>query len=344
MSKLDPKEVDMLKHKLELRGWYSGIPFDIRPMPERLSRQDVELRIGRLADKLNKIDEPRSTDTPRRRSAMKDRINSWLAQFRDDAIISCALAALERMRVLGRDDTQAGLAAFVKAHPSFKGATICLLGELKDSGAIQAYLSRDMESMFPADMTLEKVMARGGTDPIVLLDDFTGSGSQVLDILGNWFDDEGLKQGQLKEIRQTFGESQLASLRSRPVAFVFVAGWNAGLNRIRDGTEKLGLNASVFAYLMDGDIPFAFEGALSDQDPDALKAFENRCREIGEALLASNGKGAEKPASAHSATATAPCFLPRGSMYRRRRLPASGWMESTDGVDWHALIRRRAKF
>ena len=171
---------------------------------------------------------------------MKDRIMSWLAQFRDDAIIPCALAALERMKVLGREENQAALEAFAEARPEFRGATICPLGELKDSGAIQAYLSRDMERTFPRTMTIEEAIGRGGTDPIVLLDDFTGSGSQVLDILGNWFGDERMKQEQLKEMRLPFGEEQGAFLRSRSVAFVFVAGWKAGLDRIpqRDGIAR----------------------------------------------------------------------------------------------------------
>ena len=56
MSKQDPEEIEQLKRKLEPAGWYSGIPFDIRPMPERLRRQDVGLPVERLAIKLEMID------------------------------------------------------------------------------------------------------------------------------------------------------------------------------------------------------------------------------------------------------------------------------------------------
>jgi hypothetical protein len=343
MSKQDANEIDQLKRGLESVGWYSGIPFDIRPLPERLLRQDVERRVEHIAVKLEMIDEPKGTLSPRRAPAMKDRIISWLAQFRDDAIITCALAALERMKLLGREQSQTALAAFAETNPEFKGSTICPLGELKDSGAIQAYLSRDIERLFPRTMTIDEAVARGGTEPIVLLDDFTGSGSQVLDILGNWFADDQLKQEQLQELRLPLGEQQRAFLRSRPVAFVFVAGWKAGLDRIREEAKRLGLEAKVFANIMDDSIPFAFEGALSDQDPESLKAFEKRCREVGEALLASNGKTQDKQRERAIGYGNRAMLLTSRFNVPTQTLTCF-WMDGKhSGVEWHALIRRRPK-
>jgi HD superfamily phosphohydrolase len=343
MSKQNSNEINQLKRQLEAHGWYSGVPFDIRPLPERLCRQDIQGRVERLAVKLEMIDEPKGTLAPRRAPELKDRIMSWLAQFRDDAIIPCALLALERMMILGRSETQAALSTFAEAHPEFKGATICPMGEPKDSGVIQAYLSRDLEITFPRTMTIDAAVKRGGDDPIVLLDDFTGSGTQVLDILGNWFDNDQLKQEQLEEMRLPFGEEHRAFLRSRPVAFVFVAGWKDGLDRIEASTKELGLNAKVFAHLTDDDIPFAFNGALSDQDPGTLKDFENKCREIGEALLASNEKSLEKRRERALGYGNRAMLLTS-----RFNVPAQTltcfWMDGKhDGVEWHALIRRRQK-
>ncbi len=343
MGKQLPGEVDQLKLKLEKAGWYSGVPFDIRPLPDRLRRQDVDVRIERLAVKLETIDEPKGTLSPRRAPVMKDRIMSWLAQFRDDRIIPCALAALERMKVLSRVDNQAALAAFAKAHPNFEGATICPLGEPKDSAAIQAYLSRDMERVFPRVMTVDDAMARNGAEPLVFLDDFTGTGSQVLDILGNWFDAEGLKQDQLQEARLPFGEGQRAFLRSRPVAFVFVAGWKDGLERVRAAATGLKLDGTVFAHLTDSEIPFAFDGALADHDVDAVRAFETKCREIGSALLASHGKSPDKQRDRALGYGNRAMLLTSRFNVPTQTLTCF-WMDGKhDGVDWHALVRRRPK-
>ncbi len=343
ISKQDPDEIDQLKLTLESRGWYSGVPFDIRPVPERLRRQDVERRVEDLAAKLTTIDEPIGSLPPRRPPVMQARIKSWLAQFREDAVISCALAALEQLKVLGRQDNQAALVAFAEAHPEFKGATICPLGDIKDSAIVQAYLSLDLERVFPRTMSLEDAMASGSAKSIVLLDDFTATGSQTLDILGNWFDDDRLKQERLQEARLPFGEPERTFLRSRPVGLVFVAGWEAGLERIRCATRELGLDARVFAHLTDEAIPFAFEGALGGQDPEALSAFKKKCRQVGKALLASNEKDARKQGE------RALGYGNRGMLLASRfNVPTQTltciWMDGKyEGVDWHALVRRRPK-
>jgi HD superfamily phosphohydrolase len=343
LSKQDIGEVDQLKRSLENLGWYSGRPFDIRPIPNRLLRQDIEVRVGRLAMKFEAIDEPRGGHALRRPAAARGRILSWLSQFRDDRIIPCALAALERIRVLGREDSQAALAAFATTNPNFKGATICPLGELKDSATVLAYLSRDMESIFPRVMTFDEAVERGGNEPIVFLDDLVCSGSQILDMLGNGFDDEQLRQGHLSEMRLPFGEKHRTVLRSRPVAFVFVAGWQIGLDRLRDAASKLGINAEVFAYLKDEEIPFAFEGALLDQDPVDLSAFETKCRDIGASLLLSNGKSEDKQQTRALGYGNRAMLLTSRFNVPSQTLTCL-WMDGKyDGVDWHALIRRRPK-
>jgi hypothetical protein len=93
---------DRLKRRLEVAKWYAGVPLDIRPKPNRLRRQDIEVRLERLAVKLGTIEEPKGISIPRRAPEMHDRILSWLAQFRDDEIIPCALTAIEKMKVLSR--------------------------------------------------------------------------------------------------------------------------------------------------------------------------------------------------------------------------------------------------
>jgi hypothetical protein len=192
-------------------------------------------------------------------------------------------------------------------------------------------------------MTIADAVERGGTDPIVLLDDFTGTGDQAINILGNWFDDDRLKQDKLGESRLPFGEDRRKFMFSRPVAFVFVAGWKDGLAKIREATNALGLNATVFTFLADEAIPFAFEGALSTQGPCLLDAFKEKCREIGEALLASNKKDIEKQRERALGYGNRAMLLTSRFNVPTQTLTCF-WMDGThDGVDWHALVRRRPK-
>lgn len=185
LSKHAQAEVLQLKRELEQKGWYGGIPLDVRPEPDRLNKQDVAPRIDAIAARLEMVDEPKpgSAKTARRPDDMRLRIRSWLSQFRDDQLIDCGLTMLEQFRVLGREDSYAALTQFLEHHPKFKGATICPLGSLKDSGAVQAYISRDLEISFPRALTITEAVERRGDEPIVFLDDFVGSGGQVSDIL-----------------------------------------------------------------------------------------------------------------------------------------------------------------
>jgi hypothetical protein len=131
--------------------------------------------------------------------------------------------------------------------------------------------------IFPRTLTIEEAVKHGGDQPIVLLDDFTGNGSQVLDILGTWFDRDDLRQEQLGEARLPFNEEERVFLRMRPVGFVFLAAWNAGLDRIRVAAGEIGLNATVYAHLGEHQLPFAFDGALQEYAPDLTARFKNSC-------------------------------------------------------------------
>lgn len=343
LSKQDSTEVNELKRKLEKKGWYTGVPLDVRATPSRLARQDVDIRIGQIADKLEPIHEPINPDLPRRVEKIHDRIKSWLAQFRDDEAIDCAIVALEKMVVLGRQESYDTLTTFVSNYPQFNGATICLLGNLKDSSSVQTYWSRDLRTTFPRAETVDEAVKRNGKEPIVLLDDFTATGSQVLDILGNWFNEDDLKQGQLDEARLPFNEDSKNFLRSRPVAFVFLAGWDDGLGKIKTATTKLGIEATVYAHLTDKQLPFSFEGALDGLEEAAVERFRDKCRTIGESLLASNGKPTEKQRERALGYGNRAMLLASHLNVPSQTLTCF-WMDGKyDGVEWHALMRRRSK-
>lgn len=344
VSKQNPADVDALKRRLEEAGWYANVPFDIRPIPERLLRQDIKVRVDRIVAKLDGIEEPILESVPRRPEAMYQRIVSWLAQFREDQAIECALAALEAMKVLTREDSFDALRKFAAENPHFEGAAICPLGEAKDSGTVQAYLSRDLERLYPKVYSnIGEASAAGGDKPIILIDDFIGSGSQTLDILGNWFENHELQQEQLGEIRLPFGEAERAYLRSRPVAFVYIAAWEAGLDRVRDAARALNLDATVFGGIRDAELPFAFEGVLAGHDSKAVEEFQERCRKIGKDLLASTERDEEKQENRALGYGNRAMLLSTHFNVPTQTLTCI-WLDGKhEDVDWHALVRRRPK-
>lgn len=342
LSKQDVGTVTNLKREAEAAGWYAGVPLDIRPIPERLTKLDVATRIEPIAAKLAAFDEPKTMVGQRRPTELTQRILTWLAQFRDDDTISCALTALEKLRILRREDTRAALAAFTDAHPQFAGATICPLGAPKDSGAVQAYLSLD-DTSFPRVSTVEQAAARAEDGPIIFLDDFTASGSQALDILGHWFGEAELTSETLQEERLPFSETERTYLRGRELAFVFVAGWKDGLGRIREATSKLGLSATVYAHLTDDDLPFAFDGALSDHPAEEIAGFRERCQHVGEEILKSASKSAEKIQERSLGYGNRAMLLASGLNVPTQSLLCLWRDGQVDGVDWHALLRRRDK-
>lgn len=340
LSKQDAGAVTTLKRRLENVGWYSGVPMDVRPHPARLERADVADRVEQLAIRFETIDEPPGTTAPRRASALRDRIMSWLAQFREDGHIECALDSLERMKILSREDSFATLRGFVEQHSEFRGATICPLGDPKDSGSVQAYLSRDLEDVFPRTATVEQAAEAGGDKPIIFIDDFVGSGNQVRNMIGGWFDDAELKASELGEIRFPFQDRARRFLTERPVAFVFVTGWNEGIRRVGEAAEKVGMRAVVHAHMDEDHIPFAFDGIRMTEQ---LAGFKEHCRTIGQSLLASAGKDGRKQKDRSLGYGNRAMLLATRLNVPTQTLTCL-WMDGKhDGVDWHALIRRRPK-
>ena len=340
LSKQDAEAVNSLKHELEAKRWYAGVSMDIRPKPRRLERADVSDRLEALAHKLKVFDEPIATEATRRLPALRERIVSWLAQFRDDDVIEDALSALEQLKVLSREDTYEALRSFVKAHPEFEGATICPLGDLKDSGTVQAYLSQDLQDMFTNAMTVQQAAERSDGSPIIFIDDLVCSGTQVQNMIGSWFDDDDLKAQDLGERRFPYQEKERTFLTSRPVAFVFVAGWSTGLERVSKAAEKVGIDATIHAHLHEADLPFAFQ---QNSPSDGVNKFEEACRSIGEALLASNGKPPAKQRERALGYGNRAMLLATRLNVPTQTLTCL-WMDGQhDGVDWHALMHRRTK-
>jgi hypothetical protein len=195
---------------------------------------------------------------------------------------------LANVKMLDREDLYQAMTRFLKTHPEFEGAWVAPFGDTKDSGIIQSYYAEDAraQGLISESGSLERYVARGDGRPIIFVDDICGSGSQACDILAAMLGREELRR-KLGEHREKLPEEQATVLRSVPLAFLFVAGWKAGLDAIREICPQLGLNAKVFAMLTDDELQFApdvlvKEGAITRETADA---FMIRCAEIGRQLI-----------------------------------------------------------
>ena len=343
LSKQSGVQVYALKRKLDRAGYYSGIPYDVRPPPDRLQRADVEPFIEEMTTKFSAFDEPNIDNGARRPTTFADRLRAWLAQFRDDGDVACAMQIVRDIRVLRRDDTKAAIKGFLNSHPQFRGATICLLGSQKDSSAVQSYFALDAAEAFSGPMSVEEAADRKLDRPIIFLDDIIGSGGQAKNMLGHWFDIDGLKTPDLGEQRTLFGEVERAYLRERQIGFVFVAGWDDGIKTLSECCAKIGLKATIYAHIAEGDIPFAFSQNIKDTTAEQTARFRAHCLVIGRAIFKSKGKS-EDIAVERALGYGNRAMLLLSSYNVPTQVLTCLWEEGTyNGVRWLPLLRRRKK-
>jgi deoxynucleoside triphosphate triphosphohydrolase SAMHD1 len=342
LSKQSRERIASIKRELEESGWYEGVSLDIRPVPLRLEKGDIEPRIKKIAENLQKVDEPPVDNSSKSSTGIDERVRQWLAQFRSDDHISCALDMIESVRVLGRTDLTSALNAFVTANPKFKGATIAPIGTLKDSSAVQAYFAQDLRDIFPHTMTVEDACSARASAPIVFVDDFIGSGGQVSDILGNWFEDSEIARPDLAEQRLPFSKDQQEYLRSRPVGFVFSAGWEDGRSALMKACQKLGIDATIHIGMTEDKIPFAFENCGFGVSDELKEAFKVRCAEIGEQLM-SGGASEAKSKTRALGYGNRSMLLVSGYNVPTQVLTCLWKAGTVDGIDWHPLLNRRTK-
>jgi HD superfamily phosphohydrolase len=343
LSKQNPETLTNLKHTLDKNGFYSGAAYDIRPVPRRLEMADVDGFLDDMTKKFSSIDEPAIDEPGRRPAAFRGRLAAWLSQFRDDSHVECAMHLIRELKILRREDTKSALLSFLEKNPQFRGATICLLGTLKDSSAIQSYFSLDLRDEFSGLMTVEDAAHRRIQKPIVFLDDVLGSGGQAKNMLGHWFDADGLKSSELNEQRNLFGEVERAYLRERSVGFVFVAGWDEGVRVLRESCGKVGLEPTIHTHLSESEIPFAFERPFPGKGAEEVQSFRARCLEIGKKILISKGATEEKAKERALGYGNRGMLLVSGYNVPTQVLTCL-WQEGLyDGVHWQALLRRRKK-
>lgn len=327
-----------LKGKLVEADFYQGLPYDLRPLPERLRKADVRERIEKVCRRLAGYEGPvRGGDVAKRHSLLSpERVMAWLRQFPPE-LGDGPLRLLERMRLVGREDVVGTLRGFLGSErgAEFSGGAVCPLGAPKDSSAVIAYWAGDAAVEGLRVLSLPEALAKPERPPIVFVEDFIGSGKQSVSILEAWLGEE--QTYDLGEEREALDPTVAAQLRERRLAFVFAAGDPDGKRRLRERVEELGLDASV--HVGSTTVPRTFEEDGADSD------LEQFCRRVGyELLLDPRQEHDEEWASTRALGYGNRAFLVLFGYNTPSQTLTCVWQDGEfEGLPWTSLFPRRKK-
>jgi len=349
LSKRNYSKLERIKRILAERNAYKGVPYDIRPEPEPLRVAAAANAIDVCEVKFASYLEPSIEGNIQPKEGWTARTRNWLRQFERDSHVECALRLLGAMRMLGRNDTVEAVRSFVRTNKKFSGAMVVPLGDSKDSGAIQGYFANDLSHLEIAGVTSLEKLPNSKIKKVILIDDFTATGNQAIDILAAGFGQESMRV-DLGETRQLFGDETQEFLRGCEIGFVFSAAWDAGLNAIRQRAKEFQLDTEVYGHIPEREIPFAFDGAVFEGiDDDDVQSFKARCAEIGQALAlqiltARPGQSiAERAANCALGYGNRSMLLATPVNIPSQTLTSVWAAGKVDGVDWQPLLRRRKK-
>jgi deoxynucleoside triphosphate triphosphohydrolase SAMHD1 len=339
-AKRPARQLEELKRRLDGTGYYKSIAYDVRPVPERLTRADIKLRIERLCERLTGYEGPvRGGDVAKKRSLLSsERVLAWLRQF-PAKFADQPLNLLEEMRLVGRADVISSLRRFQETpeNGGFATGALCPLGEPKDSSAVTTYWAGDnRRGMSLQVLSLGDALSQPDL-PIVFVEDFIGSGQQSISILEGWLGVEPTTH--LREERGPLAPAMAEQLRKRSLAFVFAAGQPSGAEELRRRAKELGLNAKV--SLNTDSVPKAFDGP-SASGRDELREF---CRRVGHDLLLDPDGGHDETWATDRALGYGndACLMLFGYNTPTQTLTCI-WKDGVfEGIPWMALFPRRSK-
>ncbi len=335
------------KMRLRTKGYYKGKLALIRPKSDRMMMMDVANAANAFGDRFSSLqeavtDEGKGQDQGS--AAVASRATKWLDQFDDEDHVECAMALLARARLLVRADYVAAMRSFLAANPEFKNASVISLGNGNDSSQIVQYYTADIAGT-KSYGSLRELVEGGRNEPVIIVDDFTGSGGQMSHILASMFDMVELKREDLNEQRSLALKPEQDFLRERKIAFVFTAAWEAGRKAVAEMAAKVGLDAKVFVYLSEDQLPEAAKVLEESGLGEKAKSFLNRLEQIGAELLRSN----EPDWSPDKVSKRALGYGNRGLLlFFPYNVPSQTvtcmWADgSVEGNTWTPIMRRRKK-
>ena len=276
------------------------------------------------------------------RSVTAAAVRDFARQFQGDDVVDGVLRILENCEVVGRSAIVHALDGFLRDHDEFRGATLCLFGTLKDSGAITSYYANDIAPTFDMPVgDLPQALASGR--PILFIDDFIGTGAQAVSIFEAWLGaDPTIELNEDREASQLVPQL-VDALRERSVALVYPTGWSLGVRRLRHRARELGLRLALHVDRMDENLPLAFgRGIFEDaQQEDAVRS---ECERIGKALLVSRGTHLEAWAAERALGYGNQGLLLVFPYNTPSQTLTCLWSPGTlDGLPWRPIFPRRTK-
>lgn len=298
-SKVTMESISEAKKILAAKGYYRSLPIQMRPVPNKLEEVRSRTIISEFCEKIALYQGPTEFEGDHViEGDIREKVTNWLKQFERDELVDIGLQVLERFKVLSRGDVVQAAKNFFAKHGEFQGGFICGFGSLKDSTAIVSYFANDLAEglhggVHPVEEARKKAAATESGAPIVFFDDIIASGCQASDLLSGWFgDDDGRED--LGEERLPLHEDTIEFLKGRKLAFLFVAGWEAGKEKLEKKCASLGLDATVYIDIPEDDLPFAFENCDLKGEPETISEFKQICNNVGEQLLQAKGQEREK--------------------------------------------------
>jgi len=327
-----------LKQRLDARGFYAGVAYDVRPLPDRLTRADINKRIETVCTRLVGYEGPVRGGAVAKKSSLlsPERVQAWLLQFPGD-LSDGPLQLLEELQLISRQDVVDALRKFLLSdcNASFAAGALCPLGDAKDSSAVTTYWAGDEQRHHGLQvMSLGDALAQPSLR-IVFAEDFIGSGQQSVSILEAWLGAPATTK--LGEARTPLSPSAAQQLRERKLGFVFAAGRSAGAELLRQRATELDLDIEVF--LGKDSVPTAFDGSAVRGD---LKEF---CGRVGRSLLVNPAIGHDEAWAADRALGYGnDAFLVLFGYNTPTQTLTCIWQDGIfENVPWMALFPRRPK-
>jgi len=282
-AKQDAATLDTLKVRLSAAGYYPSP--DLRPPPPRLAKADVLPAVDDLVGRLGGYSGLAPGGSLGKATVDRKRILDWVGQFEEDDLVDAALRVVRQVVLVGRPETNSALDTFMTRHPEFRGASLCPLGEPKDSSSVITYFGGDLADKHDLHVTsLSDALTRAA--PVVFVDDFIGSGNQAAGIVQTWLGER--PSVALHEDRQTLAPEQAQALRDHTVGFVFAAGLETGVLALERTTRDAGIGATVYVHRTD--LPSALDDGVFESEGQG-RSFRDRCERIGRALLTDAASG-----------------------------------------------------
>lgn len=339
-------DTEPLRKRLADSGFYAGRPHDLRPLPKCLTVASAEARIESVVKNAREYTPPTSIESDseviQSTGITAESVKDFLRQFATDDEAELGLRMLEATRFFTRADFNSSVDEFLRGLDSLDGVVLVPIGTAKDSGSVVGYYATDAAQQHGVPIRTIHELTDEDTH-IVFVDDFIGSGRQAVDILETWLGET--RSADLGEDRSsTVLPARLQDhMREATISFVYCAGWDEGLERLRNRLTELGLQiASTVTQFGIDDIPSAFsDDLLAVIDDDGMR---QRCEEIGTELLASAGDYGGETAKSRSLGYGGKSLLAIFPYNTPAQSLTLLWQRGeVDGVEWRPLFPRRRK-